>query len=124
MPHSINHVTLLGNVGSVTPFRAMTKLRIATARSIKKGDEWSEVTDWHNVVTFGRTAEYAAIKVQLGDKVAVQGKLVTSSYENKEGSKVYTTEIHCRELVNCTKRDGKVNGQGGSFSEPNDDIPF
>jgi len=119
MAHSINHITLLGNIGGVDVYNNMTKLRLATSRAVREGDNWSEVTDWHNVVTFGRTAEYAATNVMMGDKIAIQGKSITSSFINKEGNKVYTTEVHCRELVNCTKRDKPGNG-----SAEHDEIPF
>ncbi len=120
MPHSINHITLLGNVGGVKVFNNMTRIRLATSRAVKQDGEWSETTDWHNVVTFGRTAEYAAVNVRIGDKVAVQGKLVTTSYEGKDGQKVYMSEIHCRELIQLTKREKRVNGP----EEGTEEIPF
>lgn len=105
MPHSINQITILGNVGDVKVFPNMTRLRVATARAVKSEGQWSETTDWHTVVIFGKTAEYAAVNTMTGDKVAVQGKLVMGSYNLKSGEKVATAEIHCREFVQLTKRD-------------------
>ena len=123
MANSINHVTLLGNVGGVKTHPTVTRLRVATSRPTKDGDQWVEVTDWHDVVTFNKQAEYARDYVRVGDRVAVTGRLVVSSYE-KDGRQVKTTEVHARDLVQLTKRDRSRQNRGADHRTPHDDIPF
>lgn len=59
-------------------------------------DGWGEKkhTDFINVVSFGKQAEVCEKYLAKGRQVAVEGKIHTDSYENKEGRKVYTTEIY------------------------------
>jgi single-strand DNA-binding protein len=50
------------------------------------------------VVAWGKTAEIVENYLAKGNEVAVEGKLIHRSYENKEGEKRYITEIKCNEL--------------------------
>lgn len=65
-------------------------------------------TDFLNVVCFGKTAENCEKYLAKGRQVAVEGKIHTDSYENKEGRKVYTTEIYAN---NVEFIGGKGDGQ-------------
>ena len=56
-------------------------------------------TQWHNVVAWGKVAEIVENYLVKGKEVAVEGKLVSRSYETKEGEKRYITEIKCNELL-------------------------
>ena len=64
----------------------------------RKGEKVTD-TQWHNVVAWGKTAEIVENYLAKGNEVAVEGKLIHRSYENKEGEKRYITEIKCNELV-------------------------
>lgn len=107
MPKSVNKVILLGNVGKdpeikhVSSGMAIANFSIATSSRFKdKSDEWQEKAEWHNLVAFQRTAEIVGEYVKKGSKVYVEGRLQTSSWDDKEsGQKRYKTEIVVNDLV-------------------------
>ena len=92
------------------------------ARS-NNGDE--QTADFINCVAFGRTAEFAERYLRKGTKIAVTGRIQTGSYTNKDGVRVYTTEVVVEEHEFCESRnasnnDGGFNGGfGGGFAGGN-----
>ena len=106
MPKSVNKAILVGNVGKDPEIKytasgiAVTKLTLATNESFKdKSGEWQNRAEWHNVVAWERLAEIVGEYVHKGAKLYVEGKLQTSSWEDRNGDKKYRTEIVARELV-------------------------
>jgi single-strand DNA-binding protein len=101
-----NKVQLIGNLGqdpeivNLDNGGKLAKFSVATNETYKnsKGEKVTD-TQWHNVVAWGKTAEIVENYLAKGNEVAVEGKLVHRSYENKEGEKRYITEIKCNELV-------------------------
>ncbi|MGB5500521.1 MAG: single-stranded DNA-binding protein [Maribacter sp.] len=101
-----NKVQLIGNLGNDPEIvnldggTKLAKFSIATNETYKnaKGEKVTD-TQWHNVVAWGKTAEIVENYLTKGNEVAVEGKLVHRSYENKEGEKRYITEIKCNELL-------------------------
>ncbi|OAB80384.1 single-stranded DNA-binding protein [Cochleicola gelatinilyticus] len=101
-----NKVQLIGNLGNdpeiitLDSGRKLAKFNVATNETYKnqKGERVTD-TQWHNVVAWGKTAEIVETYVTKGKEVAVEGKLTTRSWEDKEGTKRYTTEIVCDELL-------------------------
>lgn len=101
MAKSLNKVMLIGNLGKdpeikYTPSGVpVAKFSIATNESYKdKGGEWQERTEWHNIVAWQRLAEIIGEYVKKGSKIYVEGRLQTSSWEDKQsGEKKYKTEI-------------------------------
>ncbi|MGX1931374.1 single-stranded DNA-binding protein [Flagellimonas sp. 2504JD4-2] len=101
-----NRVQLIGNLGndpemvSLDSGNKLAKFSIATNETYKNA-QGEKVTDtqWHNVVAWGKVAEIAENYLVKGKEVAIEGKLVSRSYENKEGEKRYITEIKCNELL-------------------------
>src|SRR5204862_3583572 len=73
--------------------------------------EWKEHTDWHNIV-FWR-AENVAPYLVKGTQVFIEGRLQTRNYENKEGKKVYVTEVVADNLILLGGRQGGEGGGGG-----------
>lgn len=124
MAKSVNKVILVGNVGKDPEFKmtpsgvAVAKFTIATTdRSKDKAGQWQDVTDWHNIVTFNRTAEVARDYVKKGSKLYVEGKIQTRSYDDKEsGQKKYFTEILVNDLVLLSGRGDGEGGGGGNYS--------
>ena len=78
----------------------LAKMTLATNETYKnaKGEKHTD-TQWHNVVAWGKTADIIEKYLVKGQEVAVEGKLVTKSYETKEGEKRYRTEIQVSELL-------------------------
>jgi single-strand DNA-binding protein len=120
MPKSVNKVILVGNVGkdpevkyapSGTP---VAKFSLATNEKYKdRSDEWQERTEWHNIVAWQRLAETVGEYVKKGAKLYIEGKLQTSSWEDREsGAKRCRTEIVAREIVLLGSREN-------SDTEPN-----
>lgn len=106
-----NRVQLIGNLGNdpeiitLESGKKLAKMTIATNETYKnaKGDLVKE-TQWHNVVAWGKTAEIIEKYLVKGREVAIEGKLTSRSYEDKEGIKRYITEINCNELLMLGKQ--------------------
>jgi single-strand DNA-binding protein len=102
---SVNKVILVGNLGRDAETRfttggaARTTFSIATSRRWKdqQTGEWKEETDWHNVVLWRQ--ENLANYLTKGKQVYVEGRLQTRSYEDKDGKKVYTTEVVADDVI-------------------------
>lgn len=101
-----NKVQLIGNLGNdpeITNFESgkiLAKFSIATNDSYKnaKGEKITD-TQWHNVVAWGKTAQIVEKFITKGKEIAIEGKLTTRTWEDKEGMKRYITEVVCSELL-------------------------
>ena len=101
-----NRVVLIGHLGSSPESKtlesgtSLTRFSLATTESYKneKGEKISE-TQWHNLVAWGKVAEIASKFLDKGKEVAVEGKLVSRNYSDKEGIKRYITEIVVNDLL-------------------------
>ena len=123
MAKSVNKVILVGNLGKdpevkYTPSGvAVAKFSLATNERYKdKSGEWQDRTEWHNIIAWQRLAEIVGEYVKKGSKVYVEGRLQTSSWEDKQsGEKKYRTEIVVNDLVLLSGR-GDAEGEGRSRS--------
>lgn len=147
---SVNKVILVGNLGRDPELRytqsgqAVANFTIATTErfSTRDGDR-QERTEWHRIVTWGKTAELCAQYLAKGRSVYLEGRLQTREWEDKEGQKRRTTEITAQTVQFLGGRGGgsgsgsgsgggtggAASGSGGGFDEgptppPSDDIPF
>ena len=101
-----NKVQLIGNLGkdpeitNLDGGKKLAKFTIATNETYKnqKGEKVTD-TQWHNIVAWGKTAEIIENYVTKGKEVAIEGKLTSRTYDDKEGVKRYITEVVCNELV-------------------------
>src|SRR5688500_9770823 len=97
---------MIGNLGSKPEVKntetgkKLAQFSIATHESYRnaKGEKVTE-TQWHRVVAWGKVAEVAEKYLDKGKEVAIEGKLVTRSYNDKEGSKKFITEVQVGELL-------------------------
>ena len=121
MAKSVNKVILVGNLGKdpevkYTPSGVpVAKFSLATNERYKdKGGEWQERTEWHNIVAWQRLAEIVGEYVKKGSKIYIEGRLQTSSWEDKQsGEKKYKTEIIAQDLVLLGGRgEGDAEGRG------------
>jgi single-strand DNA-binding protein len=69
-----------------------------------KGEKVKE-TQWHNIVAWGKLADIAEKYLDKGSEVAVEGKLVTKDYVDKDGIKRYFTEIQVNEMLMLGSKD-------------------
>ena len=101
-----NTVRLIGNLGSDPEVREfengkkLVRFSLATNETYKneKGEKVTE-TQWHNLVAWGRSAGVVEKYLKKGQEVAIEGKLTTRSYMDKEGHKRYVTEIVVNDLL-------------------------
>jgi single-strand DNA-binding protein len=123
MAKSVNKVILIGNLGKdpevkYTPSGVpVAKFSMATNERYKdKGGEWQDRTEWHSLVAFQRTAEIIGEYVKKGSKIYIEGRLQTSSWEDKQsGEKKYRTEIIVQDLVLLSGRgEGEFDGRSRS----------
>jgi single-strand DNA-binding protein len=116
---TVNKVILIGRLGkdaeskftpsgtSVATFSIATNWR----QKDQQTGEWKEHTDWHNIVLW--RAENVAPYLLKGTQVYIDGRLQTRNYENKEGKKVYVTEVVAYELILLGGRQGGESSAGG-----------
>ena len=119
---SVNKVILLGRLGQDQELRytksemPICTLSIATNDRRKGPDgQWKDETEWHRVVTFGKTAENCNQYLQKGRQAYIEGKIRTNKWQDKEGKDRYTTEV-LASLVQFI--GGKSDGAGGGYSQP------
>ncbi len=101
-----NKVQLIGHLGNQPDIRntesgkKLARFRVATNETYRnnKGEKVSD-TQWHTLVAWGRLAEIAEKYLNKGSEVAIEGKLVHRTYEDKQGVKIYTTEIQVNEVL-------------------------
>lgn len=135
----LNQATIIGRLGRDPEVRftpagmATTTLSVATDDSYKdKQGQVQKTTDWHKVVVWDKSAEACGKWLAKGSLVAVTGKIKSRSYENKEGVKVYVTEIRADrvQFLDSKKQEadgGKAKPAGEDdlgFPVDDDNIPF
>ena len=138
----MNKVILIGRLTKDPELRftpgtgnAVTRFTLAVNRHMKK-----EEADFINCVAFGKTGEAIAQYLTKGRSLAITGNIRTGSYDAKDGTKRYTTDVIVEsfEFINDGKRNEVNNGQANRFDNANsqfndsyedmmpidDDIPF
>ena len=130
----MNRVFLCGRLTKPADVRMagetkVVKYSLAVDRKVSKGEE--KQTDFLNCVCFGKTADFAEKYLTKGMKIIVIGRIQTGSYLNKEGVKVYTTDIVVEEHEFAESKNGSGNPIGnaddGGFMTIDDkssDLPF
>lgn len=104
-----NKVSLIGRLGAepeIVKFdsgRTLARFSLATNERYKSKDgEWQDVTQWHNITAWGKTADLIAKLLNKGQEVVVEGRLINNTYETKEGEKRYGTSIEVNEFLLLT----------------------
>lgn len=68
-----------------------------------------QTADFISCVSFGKTAEIAEKYLRQGSKISIEGRIQTGSYTNKDGVKVYTTEVVVNRIHFCESKGGSEN---------------
>lgn len=118
---SVNKVILVGRLGADPEVRqtqsgmSIAKISLATTERKKEDDgNWTEMTEWHRVTAFGRTAETAGQYLTKGRQIYVEGRLRTSKYTDKNGIEKYSTEVICDRLQFLGSKSDGAGGGGNS----------
>lgn len=137
----MNKVILMGRLTKDPDMRGegtslCARYTLAVDRKYSKNNEEKQ-TDFINCVVFSKGAEFAEKYFKKGTKVLITGRIQTGSYTNKDGAKVYTTDIVCEEQEFAESK-GAGNGENSQENAPNsndndfmsipdsvrDDMPF
>ena len=146
---SVNKVILVGNLGRDAELRytpggaPVATLNLATTEVWNdKAGQKQEKTEWHRVIVWGKSAESLNEYLVKGKQIYVEGRLQTRQWDDKDGTKRYTTEIRGDRIVLLSGGGGGAGGGGrsqgrgasGPSDEPtgadvgaeltDDDIPF
>jgi single-strand DNA-binding protein len=108
---SLNKAMIIGNLGRDPEMRytpngqAVTQFTVAVNRNYKDPNgEWKEETEWFRVVAWAALAERTAEHLRKGNKVYVEGRLQTRSWEDKDGQKRSTTELVANQVTSLQPR--------------------
>jgi single-strand DNA-binding protein len=137
---SINKAILIGNVGKDPEVKRLesgitvANFSLATTENYTaKNGEKVTTTEWHNIVLWRGLAEVAEKYVKKGSKLYIEGKIRTRAWEDKDGTKRYTTEIYGDNMQMLGGGNGERKEpvqQTGQQTEENwskpeeDDLPF
>ena len=120
----LNKVQLIGNLGKDPEIRytsegkQVAKFSMATNRTFKnKEGESIDDTQWFNIEAWSGLAKVVEEHLTQGDRVYIEGRLKTESYE-KDGETKYFTKVVAKEMIML----GSFSSNGGDVEE--DDIPF
>jgi single-strand DNA-binding protein len=118
----LNRVCLIGHLGKDPESQYLPSgnmvVHFSVATTEKRKDK-EPITEWHNIVAFGKLAEICSEYLKKGSFVYVEGRIQTRSWEDKEGNKKFKTEI----LINTMKMLDKKKGNGKGDPE-DEDVPF
>lgn len=116
-----------GNIGRDPELRmTQSNTKVATFsvgvnRSNPKGDT-KPITDWFNCVAWGDQADIVETQVKKGMFVQITGKFQTRNYDDKDGKKVYVTELWVDEIAKVLKK--QVNNEFNNNTVMDEDLPF
>lgn len=128
---SVNKVILIGNAGRDPEVRyldtgvAVASLTLATSErgyTLQNGTQVPERTEWHNIVLWRGLAEVAEKYVHKGDKLYIEGKLRTRSYDDQNGVKRYVTEIFADNMEMLSARSTGNAVQGTNSTPPQQSV--
>jgi len=109
-----NKVQLIGNLGNNPEIKTLdggkklARFSVATNEVYRntKGEKVTE-TQWHNLVAWGKVAEIAEKFLTKGSEIAIEGKLMNRTYNDKDGVKKYFTEVQVNELLMLGDKSSK-----------------
>ena len=128
MAQGLATATLVGNLGKKIEMKyldngtAMLPFSIAVNRKNKT----EEVTDWYDIVVYGKQAETLAGLLPKAKSVLVEGRLQKGSYTNKEGQKVVTISVIASNVLVLTYKTDGEQTEASPVGQPvaEEDYPF
>lgn len=100
---------------------AIARYSIAVERRIKSNNSENN-TDFINIVAFGKAGEFAEKYLHKGTKVLVTGRIQTGSYTNKDGQKVYTTDVVAEDQEFCESKSSNNNANNQTVQNGGSDF--
>jgi single-strand DNA-binding protein len=107
-----NQVQLIGHLGKNPELKTfendktMVKFSLATNENYKdQNGEKQTITQWHNIIAWGKTAEHIHNMAQKGSEIAIQGKLTYRQYKDANGTDRYITEVVAQEFFKISGKE-------------------
>ena len=101
---------------------AIARYTLAVDRRRSRNNDQNEQTaDFISIVAFGRNGEFAEKYLKKGTKMLITGRIQTGSYTNKDGVKVYTTEVVVEEQEFAESKNSSAGSVGSFSSVPSSD---
>ncbi|MEP7198521.1 MAG: single-stranded DNA-binding protein [Chloroflexota bacterium] len=129
MARGLNKVMLIGNLGRDPEMRYTPSGKPVTAFSLAVNRSWTtadgerrDETEWFNVVAWSELAEVCNKFLRKGERVYIEGRLQTRSWESPDGQKHSRTEVVAHELLMLDGRPREDEAAPGEV--PSDEIPF
>lgn len=99
---------------------AIARFNLAVDRRRSAGNNGENTADFIQCIAFDRSAEFAQKYLHQGTKIVMTGRIQTGSYTNKDGQKVYTTDVVIEEIEFAeSKAAAERNNSGNQSSRPN-----
>ena len=126
--YSMNKVILMGRLTRDPEVRysqsgempmAIARFSLAVDRRMSRNNAEGQTADFINCVAFGKSGEFAERYLRKGTKIVLTGRIQTGSYTNKDGMKVYTTEVVAEDMefaeskAAASSNNGDYTGFGG-----------
>ena len=92
---------------------AVARYRLAVDRRFKR--EGEQTADFISCVAFGKAAEFAEKYLRQGTKIAITGRIQTGSYTNKDGQKVYTTDVIVEDQEFAESKSASAGSDNGGY---------
>jgi len=111
--NSLNKVILIGHLGNKPELRyipqterPVANFNLATNERLfnPNTNENTNRTEWHRIVAWGKLAEFCEKYLIQGKQILVEGRLRTRNWQDKDGNKRYTTEIHAQNIILLGKK--------------------
>ena len=125
----MNKVILIGRLTKEPEVRysqkqnatAIARYTLAVDRKFKRDGEPN--ADFINCIAFGKNGEFAEKYFRKGIKIAITGRIQTGSYTNKDGVKVYTTDVVVEDQEFAESKAASMSNGGGGGYEPSAPAP-
>ena len=125
MAGSLNKVILVGHLGQDPKIsytqsgQPVANLRMATSERFKdKSGQWTDRTEWHSIVAWGKDAEFCSNYLGKGALVMIEGRLQTRKWQDKDGQDRYSTEVVANRVQSLGGRSQGAEGGGSSGMRP------
>lgn len=102
---------------------AVARYTLAVDRRFSRNND-EQTADFINCVAFGRSGEFAEKYLHKGTKIAVTGRIQTGSYTNKDGVRVYTTDVVVEDQEFAESKNASAANSGYAPAEKNDSAPM
>lgn len=102
---------------------AIARYTLAVDRRGRRQEGAEQTADFINIVAFDRSGEFAEKYFRQGMRVLVSGRIQTGSYLNKDGQKVYTTDVIAEDQEFADSKGGNTSNNSGGYVRPNTTFP-